>query len=110
MFDAIKRNSQRFVNCLKRVIKSSFIVRLKWYSENIFNLSLIPKKVSKKINIYYTWNYNAKNMEVLDTKNINLKEQEKIAFERLPGAFIRDIPRVIINRKKFKVFIAKFLC
>ena len=49
-------------------------------------------------------------MEVLDTKNINLKEQEKIAFERLPGAFIRDIPRVIINRKKFKVFIAKFLC
>jgi len=61
------------------------------------------KMISKSVNIYYTWMYNPRNLQILSQDDVDLKIQEKIAFDRINGSFIREIPLTIINRKKFKL-------
>lgn len=53
--------------------------------------------------------YNPRNLQKLGQDNVDLKIQEKIAFDRINSSFIREIPLTIINRKKFKVkiFVSK---
>jgi len=54
--------------------------------------------------------YNPRNLQRLSQDTVDLKTQEKIAFDRINSSFIREIPLTIINRKKFKVkiFLEKF--
>ncbi len=47
--------------------------------------------------------YNPRNLQRLSQDNVDLKIQEKIAFDRISGSFIREIPLTSINRKKFKL-------
>ena len=44
--------------------------------------------------------------------DFNIKEQEKLAFDRMPTGFMKDIPKTIVSRKKYKVSFLnkKYFC